>query len=96
VGLYARDRCLSIGRWFSGGAGCWPISLRRQQALAVQSRQGVDEYWIVDWRAQTVQVYRRAGPALLPAGTLATADTLASPLLPGFAASAGDLCAPAL
>jgi Uma2 family endonuclease len=52
--------------------------------LKLYSRRGVDEYWVVDWRTQTVRVYRRAGEALDLAVTLRAADALSSPLLPGF------------
>jgi Uma2 family endonuclease len=52
--------------------------------LALYSRQRVDEYWIVDCRLRTVQVFRRAGDALELAATLVDDDALTSPLLPGF------------
>jgi Uma2 family endonuclease len=32
----------------------------RQLKLKLYSRQGVHEYWIVDWRNRTVQVFRRS------------------------------------
>jgi Uma2 family endonuclease len=56
----------------------------REAKLQLYSRQGVDEYWIVDWRARTVDVYRRAGAALQLVATLGDDDTLTSPLLLGF------------
>src|SRR6266498_570825 len=31
----------------------------RDVKLSLYSRRGVDEYWIVDWRARQVEVYRR-------------------------------------
>ena len=40
----------------------------------------MDEYWIVDWRAQTVEIYRLQGDALVPTGTLGRDDTLTSPV----------------
>jgi Uma2 family endonuclease len=58
----------------------------REAKLNLYSRRGVDEYWIVDWRAHTVEIFRRDGPALAPAGMLSGEATLTSPLLPGFAA----------
>ena len=57
----------------------------REAKLGLYSRRGVDEYWIVDWRARTVDVYRREDAALRLVGTLTGGDTLTSPLLPGFA-----------
>jgi Uma2 family endonuclease len=56
----------------------------RESKLQLYSRQGVEEYWIVDWRARTVEVYRRADGALQLVATLGDADTLTSPLLAGF------------
>jgi Uma2 family endonuclease len=56
----------------------------RQTKLALYSREGVQEYWIVDMQRRTVQVYRRAGDTLGPAQTLTGDATLESPLLPGF------------
>jgi Uma2 family endonuclease len=53
--------------------------------LKLYSRQGVEEYWVVDWRVRTVQVYRRAELALTLVGTLREDDVLTSRLLPGFA-----------
>ncbi len=63
----------------------------RQVKLALYSRQGVEEYWIVDWRTRTVQVYRRTGETLQPVATLADDDVLTSPLMPGFACPVSSL-----
>lgn len=56
----------------------------RDVKLKLYSRRGVDEYWIVDWPARTLTVYRRDGDALRQIATLTGDDTLASPLLLGF------------
>lgn len=56
----------------------------REAKLKLYSRRGVREYWIVDWRARQVEVYRREGIALALVGTLLEGDSLTSPLLPGF------------
>ena len=55
------------------------------------SRRDVVEYWIVDWRAQRVEVYRREELVLRLVATLYPADTLTSPLLPGFACQVATL-----
>jgi Uma2 family endonuclease len=60
------------------------------------AREGVEEYWLIDWRAHTVEIYRRAGDALELAASLTDGDTLTSPLLPDFAYPVGDLWEPAL
>jgi Uma2 family endonuclease len=56
----------------------------REAKLKLYSRRGVQEYWIVDWRLRQVEVYRRQDQALQLRSTLQEADTLESPLLPGF------------
>ena len=56
----------------------------RESKLALYSRRGVPEYWIVDWRAREVTVYRRAQDALRLVATFGVGDVLESPLLPGF------------
>jgi Uma2 family endonuclease len=56
----------------------------REAKLKLYSRRGVLEYWIVDWRTQQVEVYRREELALRLVSTLYATDTLTSPLLSGF------------
>ena len=65
--------------------------------LALYSRRGADEYWVLDWRQRRALVYRRPGDGgqLRLAATLAAGDDLESPLLPGFACRVGDLFPPA-
>ena len=68
----------------------------REQKLALYSRQGVKEYWIVNWRRQVVDVYRREGDALRLVATLGSQDALTSPLLPGFTCPVASLWTPPL
>jgi Uma2 family endonuclease len=56
----------------------------RKAKLGLYSRRGVQEYWIVDWMMQQIEIYRRKRAALRLVATLHPADTLESPLLPGF------------
>jgi Uma2 family endonuclease len=56
----------------------------REIKLRQYSVYGVDEYWLVDQRAQAVAVYRRQATQLQLVATLQRDDTLTSPLLPGF------------
>ena len=65
----------------------------REVKLALYSRQGVREYWIVDWRARAVQVYRHDGEALGLVATQGSDDELTSPLLPGFTCPVSSLWA---
>jgi len=55
-----------------------------EKKLDLYSRRGVQEYWIADWRAVTVEIYRREEGELRLAQTLRAGDELTSPLLPGF------------
>jgi len=66
----------------------------REVKLKLYSRQGVQGYWIVDWRQHLVQVYRRADLALQLQATLGDGDTLTSPLLPGFSLNVSDIWEP--
>jgi len=63
----------------------------REVKLKLYSRRGVLEYWIVDWRTQQIEVYRREQRALSLVATLYPTDTLTSPLLPGFTCEVATL-----
>jgi Uma2 family endonuclease len=56
----------------------------REKKLKLYSRYGVQEYWIADWRAVMVEIYRLDQDALRLAETLKSGDELTSRLLPGF------------
>ena len=56
----------------------------REVKLRLYSRQGVQEYWIVDCLNRCAQVYRRTRTALRLIATLGGNDELTSPLLPDF------------
>jgi Uma2 family endonuclease len=66
---------------------------RRDQhtKLRLYSKRGVREYWIVDWEARSLQVFRREAGALELMLTLLADDELTSPLLPGFAVTVARL-----
>jgi len=68
----------------------------REVKLALYARQGVQEYWIVDWQQQAVELYRRIGDDLGHVATLVGNDVLTTPLLPGFAHPIAMLWAPPL
>lgn len=63
----------------------------RKLKLDLYSRRGVREYWIVDWRRGSLEVFRRVEAVLTLDRTLHPEDELASPLLPGFRCSVGEL-----
>jgi Uma2 family endonuclease len=63
----------------------------REAKLKLYSRRGVHEYWIVDWRARQVEVYRREQAQLRVVGTLYEADALNTPLLQGFSCAVAEL-----
>jgi Uma2 family endonuclease len=56
----------------------------REAKLKLYSVQGVNEYWIVDPTAATVEIYRRDNGRLKLVTTLYNQDEITSPLLPGF------------
>jgi Uma2 family endonuclease len=60
------------------------IQRDKEVKLKLYSRQGVQEYWIVNWQLETLEIYRRADAQLQLMTTLIGTDTLTSPLLPGF------------
>ena len=57
----------------------------REAKRRLYSRRSVHEYWIADWRAEQVAVYRRQEAELRHVQTLLRGETLTSALLPGFA-----------
>ncbi|MGD1949062.1 MAG: Uma2 family endonuclease [Leptolyngbyaceae cyanobacterium] len=59
----------------------------REFKLKLYSLYGVQEYWIVNWQLQTLEVYRRKDTQLELTGTLLSKDSLKSPILPGFTMS---------
>jgi Uma2 family endonuclease len=56
----------------------------KEVKLKLYFLQGVQEYWIVSWQLKTIEIYRRIDAQLQLVNTLLVADTLTSPLLPGF------------
>lgn len=56
----------------------------REVKLKLYASRGVQEYWILDWRLQQVEVYRRDKALLKLIETLFVADDLTSPMLPDF------------
>ncbi|MBW4699989.1 MAG: Uma2 family endonuclease [Aphanocapsa lilacina HA4352-LM1] len=56
----------------------------REHKPNLYAQQGVEEYWIVDWRALCIEIFKPQAATLRRIATLGTADTLRSVLLPGF------------
>lgn len=56
----------------------------REAKLKLYSTQGVFEYWIVNLKEQTVEIYRRENAALKLVATFYSQDELTSPMLPNF------------
>ena len=66
----------------------------REIKLALYSRQGVSEYWLVNWPTREIEVYRRnqlALDILELDQTLQATDTLESPVLPGFSCQVSQI-----
>jgi Uma2 family endonuclease len=62
----------------------------REVKLKLYSRRGAEEYWIANWQEQRLEVYRRQEGILELDKTLGEADTLQSPILPGFRCKVGQ------
>lgn len=56
----------------------------KESKLKLYSNQGVQEYWIADWRLQKLEIYRRNQGKLELVMTLLNDDQITSPLLPNF------------
>lgn len=56
----------------------------RKSKLKIYSLYGVQEYWIVNWRLKTIEVYRSQDAQLSLVSTLSEKDRFSSPLLPAF------------
>lgn len=56
----------------------------KESKLKLYSNQGVEEYWIADWRLQKLEIYRRNQGKLELVMTLLNEDQITSPLLPNF------------
>jgi Uma2 family endonuclease len=63
----------------------------RELKLKLYSSRGVQEYWIIDWQKQQVEVYRREQALLRLVNTLLADDKLNTPLLPNFEYSIAQL-----
>ncbi|MEL7036792.1 MAG: Uma2 family endonuclease [Cyanobacteria bacterium J06592_8] len=63
----------------------------RQAKLKLYSTRGVQEYWIVNWQTEQVEIYRREQAILKLFATVLSEDTLTSPLLPEFNCSVSQL-----
>jgi Uma2 family endonuclease len=63
----------------------------RETKLKLYAERGVQEYWILDWRLQQVEVYRRQRGLLKLVVTLFNGDDIVSPLLPDFSCPVAQL-----
>jgi Uma2 family endonuclease len=68
----------------------------REKKLRLYGRQGVAEYWIADWRAQTLEVYRQGPDGMRLAETLRDDAVITSSLLPGFSCRLSAIWPPRL
>lgn len=66
----------------------------RELKRKLYAREGVEEYWLLDYHTRQVEIFKRGGDTLELAATLTNADDLTSPLLPGFAFPVRDLWEP--
>ncbi|MGB3300762.1 MAG: Uma2 family endonuclease [Phormidesmis sp.] len=74
-------------------SGAQNIRRDREAKLKLYSIQGAQEYWIADRFAKRLEIYRREDGRLVMTMTLTVADTLRSPLLPGFSCPVSQIFA---
>ena len=67
------------------------ITRDHQIKLKLYSRVGVQEYWIIDWKQQTIEIYRRSHARLELVFTLYPEDELTSPLFADFKLKVAEL-----
>jgi Uma2 family endonuclease len=53
--------------------------------------RGVQEYWVIDWHKQQIEIFRRDSNGLPLVATLLSSDVISSPLLPDFALSVAEV-----
>lgn len=63
----------------------------KEVKLKLYASRGVQEYWIINWRLQQLEVYRRERANLVLVETLFSNDELIFPLLTGFNCVVGSL-----
>jgi Uma2 family endonuclease len=63
----------------------------REAKMGLYSRRSVREYWILDWRLQSIEVFRSKNDELAPVAVLVKGDKLESPLLPGLSVAFDEL-----
>jgi len=63
----------------------------REVKLKLYSRRNAQEYWVVNWRERTIEVYRRQEGILELDRTLNENDMLHTPLLAGFSCKVEQL-----
>jgi Uma2 family endonuclease len=63
----------------------------REVKRKLYAMRGVQEYWVVDWRKQQIEIFRRDSNGLPLVATLLNSDVLCSPLLPDFTQSVAEI-----
>ena len=63
----------------------------RGKKRTLYGKHGVTEYWLVDPAAESVQIHRLQGQALIPTRTFGREETLRSPLLSGLELHLDDI-----
>jgi Uma2 family endonuclease len=63
----------------------------RTTKLKLYAKFGVNEYWIIDPYGPSAEIYRRVEEGLTLVAKLSAAESLTSPMLPGFSVSLREL-----
>jgi Uma2 family endonuclease len=63
----------------------------REVKRKLYAMRGVQEYWVIDWHKQQIEIFRRDSNGLSLVATLLSSDVLSSPLLPDFTQSVAEV-----
>lgn len=63
----------------------------RKVKLRLYDKYGIDEYWVIDTRARSIEVYRRESDKLKFFTTFVSDEAVTSPLLPDFECGVASL-----
>lgn len=70
----------------------WNWNMDRGKKFLIYAKAGVREYWMVDPRARTIELYGLRGSTYALIGKYGVGETVRSEVLPGFEVKVEDIC----
>jgi Uma2 family endonuclease len=64
----------------------------RRDKFKIYAKAGVHEYWLIDPKARTIELYGLRGSTYALIGKYGVGETVRSEVLSGFAVQVGDIC----